>query len=219
MKEFVSGYFKNLLKEKLIFLLFGLVLAIGVITKLDPGGILGEDHIYMLLGGEYRDVTLFNLSKGFAILGSWKVLIPATILVVVYGFIRNRRDLSIGFFVACFGGFFLNFLIKSIFRRPRPAMMLVNQSGFSYPSGHAMVNTAVYLFIAYYISNYVNDKYKKALYGVAGIMSVLMSISRVYLGVHYISDVVAGIIGGFMVLLGTVFTLEYIRSVDDSDNN
>ena len=217
MVEIIKDYFKKLFKEKVIFLLLGIIIGIGILTKLEPNGILGEDAIYSMLGGDTRNPVLFKISNIFAIIGSWKVLIPTTLLVMIGSYIKDRRDLFIGFFISCFGGFFVNAVIKNIFLRPRPIHILVDQSGYSYPSGHAMVNSAVYLFIAYYLSEYVDSKHKTIYYVLAALLSLMMAASRVYLGVHYISDVVAGLIGGFMVLLGVIFTLEYIRSIDKAD--
>ena len=93
------------------------------------------------------------------------------------------------------GAFILNYIIKSICRRPRPLdISLIKETGFSFPSSHAMVSVAFYGFICYYIykSNYSNNK-KILLISLIMLLVFFIGISRIYLGVQYASDVCAGL--------------------------
>lgn len=90
--------------------------------------------------------------------------------------------------------YLFNLLLKSIFSRPRPIdINLIEESGYSFPSGHAMISTAFYGFLIYLIWQTKFNKKIKWLYTVLlSILILLICTTRVYLGVHYASDVVAG---------------------------
>lgn len=88
----------------------------------------------------------------------------------------------------------LNQLLKRILQRPRPEeFRIINESGYSFPSGHSMISMAFYGFLIYLIYKNVKNKYLKwSLIAILGILIISIGISRIYLGVHYTSDVVAG---------------------------
>lgn len=92
---------------------------------------------------------------------------------------------------------FLNLILKNIIQRPRPTQFrLIDESGYSFPSGHSMISMAFYGFLVYLIYQYIkNKKLKIALIIVLSILPILIGISRIYLGVHYTTDVV----GGFLI--------------------
>ena len=96
-----------------------------------------------------------------------------------------------------------NTMLKYTFLRERPNnLRLIDIGGYSYPSGHAMVSTAFYGLIIYLI--YINDKNIKRrniLCIFLILLIFLISVSRVYLGVHYVTDVVAGISISIIYLL------------------
>lgn len=88
----------------------------------------------------------------------------------------------------------INFLLKYILQRPRPTgYRIVEESGYSFPSGHSMISMAFYGFLIYLI--YMNIENKKVKYGLIGLLSITIigiGMSRIFLGVHYTSDVLAG---------------------------
>lgn len=94
--------------------------------------------------------------------------------------------------------FMLNYILKLIFSRARPIdINIITETGYSFPSGHAMISLAIYGFLAYLLwKSYY--KYKKIGVSLLVLLIVLIGISRIYLGVHYTSDVIAG----FIVSLG-----------------
>ncbi len=88
----------------------------------------------------------------------------------------------------------LNQLLKFIIQRPRPVgYRIVEEKGFSFPSGHSMASTAFYGFLIYLVYKKVKNKYLKI--GLIIFLTFLIfsiGVSRIYLGVHYTSDVLAG---------------------------
>lgn len=105
--------------------------------------------------------------------------------------------------------FVLNQLLKQVFERPRPTeFRLIEESGYSFPSGHSMVSMAFYGFIIYLLAKEIKKPVFKYISCISlSILILLIGISRIYLGVHYASDV----IGGFCFSIGylTVFTKFY----------
>ena len=97
----------------------------------------------------------------------------------------------------------LNMILKDIFLRPRPdfSLAFLHASGFSFPSGHAMNSTAFYGMIAYLIIITYRDWKVKTLAIIAWLgLSILIGFSRIYLGVHYFTDVAAGWAAGVLWL-------------------
>lgn len=122
-------------------------------------------------------------------LGSfWGILI-----VIFLVFLVNRKVSYI-----CLGASIiqtsLNRVIKAIVTRPRPNVdVFIRESNFSFPSGHAMAITCLYGLLIYYL--YKSEiRYRKLLIVICVLIIVLVSLSRVYLGVHYFSDIIGGIL-------------------------
>lgn len=97
----------------------------------------------------------------------------------------------------------LNLILKNILQRPRPTQYrLIDETGYSFPSGHSMVSMAFYGFLIYLIYKKVENKYMKwTLISVLSILICLIGISRIYLGVHYTSDVLAGFLMAISYLI------------------
>lgn len=104
----------------------------------------------------------------------------------------------------------LNQLLKRIVQRPRPTeFRIVEESEYSFPSGHSMVSMAFYGYLIYLIYKYVKNKYLKWISII--LLSILIcsiGISRIYLGVHYTSDV----LGGFFISIS--YLIIYISAVN-----
>lgn len=114
----------------------------------------------------------------------------------------------------------LNWVLKIIVQRPRPnEFRLIDESGYSFPSGHSMVSMAFYGFIMYLIYKKVENKYLRwGLIAFLGILIISIGISRIYLGVHYTSDVLAGFLISIAYLM--VFTnvvKKYVIDVEKRD--
>jgi len=97
----------------------------------------------------------------------------------------------------------LNQIFKFILQRPRPTEnRIINENGYSFPSGHSMISMAFYGFLIYLIYKYVkNKKLKYISITLISILIIFIGISRIYLGVHYTSDVLAGFLFSISYLI------------------
>ena len=105
----------------------------------------------------------------------------------------------------------LNQLLKRILQRPRPTeYRIIEESGYSFPSGLSMISMAFYGYLIYLIYKYVENKNVKwILISLLSILICLIGISRIYLGVHYTSDV----LGGFLISIS--YLVIYISAVNN----
>ncbi len=129
-------------------------------------------------------------------LGEAKILMP--IILLSFFFFKNKSNykLLVALMVLEVG---MNFLLKWFFGRPRPiGYQLLEETGFSFPSGHMMASTMFYGLCIYFLWQTSLKKYWKFLGTFLCLFLILsIGISRVYLGVHYMSD----ILGGFLLSL------------------
>ena len=132
-----------------------------------------------------------------------------TLTIVLLVLIKNKK-IGISIFSNLVIVTILNQLLKAILQRPRPTeYRIVEETGYSFPSGHSMVSMAFYGYLIYLIYKYVKNKYIKWISIV--LLSILVcsiGISRIYLGVHYTSDV----LGGFLISMS--YLVIYISAVN-----
>lgn len=125
------------------------------------------------------------------------------IAIALLWLIHYRRWLEAAGFVICLlGEALLNFLLKSLFERSRPdVFQLVEAAGYSFPSGHAMVSLCLYGMIAFLLARHIaNWRGRLTVVVLAATLVAAIGVSRVYLGVHYPTDVIAGYFAGGMWL-------------------
>ena len=116
----------------------------------------------------------------------------------------------------------LNFILKNIIQRPRPTeFRIIDEKGYSFPSGHSMVSMAFYGFIIYLIYKNIKNKYLKWIsISLLSLLIFLIGISRIYLGVHYTSDVLAGFLISIAYLtIITSFIGKYINNKEMENEN
>ncbi len=110
----------------------------------------------------------------------------------------------------------LNVLLKNLIQRPRPQeYRLIEEYGYSFPSGHSMVSVAFYGLIAYLIwKKLENKKGRYILSTIFAILPILIGFSRIYLGVHYTSDVLAGLLlsVSYLIIFTTIIKSDVEKS-------
>lgn len=193
MKEKIKNIIRALMKNyKWCILLLCAAIFIAILEDVyEQEKMIIDNIVYKFAVLYLRRESVTTIMKVITNFGSAYFLITATILSIIF-----LKDKKISILIA--GNLIistaLNILLKNIVQRPRPeGYRLIEESGYSFPSGHSMVSVAFYGFIVYLIWKKVeNKKLKYFLCAVLSILAVAIGFSRIYLGVHYASDVLAG---------------------------
>lgn len=154
---------------------------------------------------EWGPTWLAELMRDITALGSNWILLFFCFVYAIFLWLIQRPYLAKYLLLTVIMGMLLSFLLKLGFDRPRPALVPhgVQVYTSSFPSGHGMSSSFVWLTLALVSTWYTdNVKVKRFLVGVALLMTLMVSFSRVYLGVHWPTDVLAGmVVGLFWALL------------------
>ena len=193
-------------KKNISLILIGLIIVvtIGILSKTSKEGIL-FDIIIMDLIHDNTSLIGVSLMKSISLLGSPIFFLTVGLSVFIYFFTskktRNAKliALSIG------GSYVLNASLKIIFSRTRPLnYMLIEKGGYSFPSGHSMVSMSFYTTLTYILLKDVKNKKLRSFVWMGNFVLIgLIGFSRLYLGVHWPTDVMVGFTLGFIFFLIT----------------
>ena len=169
------------------------------IMKLDTVG-------YKIMSEHIISETITPIAKVITQFGGAIFLITLSIILLIV--IKNKK-IGILIWINLAISTIINQILKNIIQRPRPTeFRIINENGYSFPSGHSMASAAFYGFLIYLIYKKVKNKYLKwTLISLLSILIILIGASRVYLGVHYTSDVIAGI------LISTSYLIMFISII------
>ena len=151
----------------------------------------------------WRDPFLVKVFFGLTLLGKWYVAMVIVLAAAIIFYLKNYKKYITPFFISVSGSFLTGYLGKIIWQRPRPlAVAVYADHSWSFPSGHAILAVALYGFLAYFFWKNLKKRQHKIVALIFGLLIILaIGFSRLYLGVHYLSDVLAGYLVG-MVWLG-----------------
>lgn len=138
---------------------------------------------------------LEEMMRDFTALGSMAVLFTLTLVVVGFLLLTKKRRSAMVVLLSIASGTLVSTLLKWMFDRPRPDLVAHGTTVYtqSFPSGHAMLSAIVFLTLGVLLARTeANVKVKVYLLAVAALLTVIVGISRVYLGVHWPTDVMAG---------------------------
>ena len=194
---------KKILKENIGYLIAIIVLlVIFLITKLYL-----SDYVFSLDKSisdffQTRLLTDFNTSfmKVITFFGS---VIPFIVIVLLALIFIKNKAYSFYMFINLLWVYIVSIIFKNIIMRERPMLSLIEKpSDFSFPSGHTMCSVAFYGFIVYLLLKNIKNYFLKWLIVfVFSMLVIFIGISRIYLNVHYFTDVIGGFILGSICLL------------------
>ena len=199
----------NIIKTnyKWILFLICLILFIFLSGKVIEYQIMKEDiTFYNILRKYFIKDSITPYMKIITNFGGATCLITITILLLIL--IKNKKIglITLTNLVLIT---ILNQMLKIVLKRPRPTeFRIINETGYSFPSGHSMISMAFYGLLIYLIYKKIKNKYLKATLIIILLLLILaIGISRIYLGVHYVSDV----IGGFLISMS--YLIVYIKLI------
>lgn len=186
----------------LIFLTLGVAFNFPIINKLD--------NFIFSLCEKIRSKPLNNIMLFFTLFGETYFIIAVLICLL---FFKNKKiSFSVLSVTALSAG--INYIIKNIIQRARPTLQFINDlvidykfpTSYSFPSGHSQTSFVLYFILGYLLLNkYYKGKYKKLFLSLITVLPILVMFSRIILGVHYFTDVLAGAIIGVILISNFIY--------------
>lgn len=209
----------NPLWPLLVLLVAGLFLSVGMIAAFAKlaeetflkGDVVVVDRVILaLVRGYLATPALDRIMTVITWLGSYVAYLTILPLVAFFFWRWGKRRETLVFPICLAGAAILNFILKLFFRRARPDIFAaIPQTGYSFPSGHAMVSLPFYGYLGYVAGRFTATRRMWFLWmGAALALVVAIGLSRIYLGVHFPSDVLAGFLAGAAWLTVCIVALE-----------
>lgn len=168
------------------------------------------DHSVSLYLFSVHTPTIDNLFSVLTLLGNKETITTLVLLTSGWLFYTHRPQLAYLTILASVGSSITTYLLKFVFARPRPELILNQLDSFSFPSGHATGAIALYGLLMYVTMKLVPGKnYRYSILIFLSLITVLVGFSRIYLGYHYLSDVMVGYGVGLVWLL---FSIKLFKS-------
>lgn len=204
-----------------IFLLIGTALAtagtylfVQLASRVAAGSTQAFDEAVLTWLGAHRFPRLDEVMLDVTALGTGTVVVMIVTVAALFLWLTRHHYSAILLLVATVGSIVLNNLLKLGFERPRPEVIdwVANAHFYSFPSGHAMSATVAYSTVAYLAGRLLaNHTARVAVMATAFLVILLICVSRLYLGVHYPSDVIAGVAIGLAWAGFCMATIEAIQ--------
>lgn len=170
-----------------------------------------DNSVFELIS-PYRNSLTTDAMLFISFYGNHLFLLPANLLLIAYFIAKKNNRMAVTAMVTGLSSYGIMFLLKNLLQRERPAGPLVaGITNFSFPSGHALMGVAFYGLLIWMALHHIQDKKKQyAVIFFLLLLLLLIGFSRIYLGVHFASDVVAGYCAGIIWLL---FILKMRRKI------
>ncbi|WP_303310745.1 phosphatase PAP2 family protein [Hymenobacter sp. BT730] len=222
----MTNHLRRLLAEFILFITeFAIVLAIGVLgvagflaisrevfdqdaATFDADAFRWTQRLFGSEQKQWVEAITFFASRNF-------IVVAALAVILYFLVLRRHRWYTLMVPVVALGGITLNIALKGLYQRPRPLLPLTSASGLSFPSGHAMISACFYGLLIYLVYTHVRQ-HKVLRWGLIAMLVLLITLiglTRIYLRVHYATDVLAGILAGISWLLIAIPLLRRLEGV------
>jgi membrane-associated phospholipid phosphatase len=190
-----------------VLLLASMIVLVFILQDKQP-----DEYIFAAIAPHITDsrTAIMNFISFY---GNHLFLIPANLLLLLYFIVKKNKWMAITAAAVSISSVGLMSLLKNLFHRQRPAGALVQGvTNFSFPSGHAFMSVAFYGLLIWLTVQYTTDTWRKrsAIIFLLSII-ILIGFSRIYLRMHYTTDVIAGLSMGTVWLLFIVFIVAKIK--------
>ncbi|HEY4553801.1 MAG TPA: phosphatase PAP2 family protein [Bacillaceae bacterium] len=202
-------------------ILFCLILFFLLAANIHSGWLSAKDDAFISVIQRFESAPLTRLMLILSFLGSTASisLLTASISFFLF-FFRSRRLGLYMILTVAFGAGLLNRLLKLAFKRERPSMPLIEEHGYSFPSGHAMTAAIFFGAILFCIWKINNDrKILSSSIVICLLLTLGIGISRIYLGVHFPSDVLAGYTAGLAWVYFSILLFGTVEKMNDGEEN
>jgi membrane-associated phospholipid phosphatase len=178
-----------------------------------------DDAVFDYLSARVIDERFTGFMKTVTFMGAARFLQIAFALLVISYLVKNNRKRAIEIAAIGIGGFLITYVMKLSFQRVRPSGPLIEPlTNFSFPSGHATSGFIFYGLLIYLIwKGGMRVSYKYILSVILVLIALLIGFSRVYLRLHYFSDVLAGFCIGFAWLSLSIWLFQKLKERSDDD--
>ena len=172
-----------------------------------------DDTVFHFVASHLTNAALTSFMKAVTYFASARFLQIAYGIVLLFYIVRKHFKRAAEIAAIGFGGFLLNYFMKLLFHRLRPPHPLIAPlQNFSFPSGHATSGFIFYGLLSYLLwKTQLAASLKQLVIALLILFSLLIGFSRIYLRLHYPSDVLAGFCCGFAWLLITVYLFEHLE--------
>ncbi len=199
-----SSKISNFVSLGLIFIIAFYAFVNLSLAIISNGSIIALDSYLVNLFYFYREEWLAVFFSLVTFLGSSSVVIIVAIALTSLFFVKRKFAYILPFVTAFFGAEFSVYVLKEVVGRVRPPvdMAFLVENSFSFPSGHATIAVALYGFIIYILFREFGSRLRRMATLFIGVLLIfLIGLSRLYLGVHFLSDVVGGFLLGLLWLI------------------
>lgn len=175
-----------------------------------------DESVFQYLSQHVSDINT-SVMQTVSFLGSQLFLVPAwLILLIIFSFIERNKWYVIKMLTISISTLLLMLSLKYFFNRPRPLIPLLKEvPGLSFPSGHAFMSFVFYGVLIYVVSLEVKNRWLKGfIFILLSVIIFSIGLSRVYLRVHYASDVIAGFCFGLISLVLLLWMLRRIEKIN-----
>jgi len=169
------------------------------------------NHWLTLLRSDYYTRIFLNVTA----LGNSQIIIGLLIIASLLFWLFNKKAFIAPLLIAVAGSNLISDLSKLFFQRPRPLNPVYWETTFSFPSGHATAAMACYGFLMYFCFKNIKRSLDRNIFMASGLFLIIaIGFSRLYLGVHYLSDVIAGyLLGGLWLTLGIILAEYSLKKI------
>lgn len=174
-----------------LFVILGLIYNSNMIRSLDNSAF----KFFEIIRTDALDSFCYFLRD----FGSSKMYLTFAVIILIYSIISKQIWTGISFVITLVTARVVVSLLKDVYERPRPSSMYYVESGFSFPSGHAVMATSFFLTLGFLLIVLQPSlmKQKRIIQFIVLSMIFLISMSRIYLHVHHFSDIIAGWLVGY----------------------
>lgn len=220
MKNLVRILLNHLAQLSLRFILLSLLFLLGLAVQIDltkdvfHDGDTGFDTRLFALASRTTSPGMTRAMRWISFLGSDEyLLVVPVVMALVLSFYKKMQWYGLKVLVICLTTALLNQLLKYLHQRPRPLLGLQEASGMSFPSGHAMIGGVFYGLVIYIVLSTVKSQaWRWVLTILFTALILLVGWSRIYLRMHYATDVMAGYLIGALWLLLSLYLLGKIET-------